>query len=174
MKQLIFTGSLYATKFFLHLFILAFLLDGFSKYMIGLTRLTTYPQKYKNLYLNRVNTNPGSSVNNSPSDEEYDDDDDETERPAEHMDQSDYSIKNFLHSFTLDNRKPTSMNVFCCGENESIASAKKLLPSRNGPGQVIQVVTSEKGTKVTTELQRIGSASDESDAKKKKTDAVNV
>ncbi|CAD6993621.1 nicotinamide/nicotinic acid mononucleotide adenylyltransferase 3 isoform X1 [Ceratitis capitata] len=77
-------------------------------------------------------------------------------------------------TFTLDNRKPTSMNVFCCGENESITSAKKLLPSRNGPGQVIQVVTSEKGTKVTTELQRIGSASDESDAKKKKTDAVNV
>ncbi|XP_049303398.1 uncharacterized protein LOC105234162 isoform X9 [Bactrocera dorsalis] len=77
-------------------------------------------------------------------------------------------------TFNLDNRKPSSMNVFCCGGNENIAAAKKLLPSRNGPGQVVQVVTSEKGTKVATEIQRAGSGWDESDAKKKKTDAVNV
>lgn len=77
-------------------------------------------------------------------------------------------------TFNLDNRKPSSMHVFCCGDNENIASAKKLLPSRNGPGQVVQVVTSEKGTKVATEIQCTGSGWDESDAKKKKTDAVHV
>ncbi|XP_049303395.1 uncharacterized protein LOC105234162 isoform X6 [Bactrocera dorsalis] len=142
-----------------------------TKYMIGLNRLTTYPQKYNNFYLNRVNTNPSSSVNNSPSDDE--DDADEPVK-AVHMDQSDYSIKNFLNSFNLDNRKPSSMNVFCCGGNENITAAKKLLPRRNGPGQVVQVVTSEKGTKVVTEIQRAGSGWDESEAKKKKTDAVNV
>lgn len=129
-----------------------------SKYMITLNRLTTYPQKYNNFYLNRVNTNPSSSVNNSPSDDE--DDADEPQK-AEHVDQSNYSIKNFLNSFNLDNRKPSSMHVFCCGDNENIASAKKLLPSRNGPGQVVQVVTSEKGTKVATEIQCTGSGWDE-------------
>ncbi|XP_036344064.1 nicotinamide/nicotinic acid mononucleotide adenylyltransferase 3-like isoform X2 [Rhagoletis pomonella] len=77
-------------------------------------------------------------------------------------------------TFNLDNRKPSSMNVFCCGESEVNAPAKKLLPSRNGPGQVVQVVTSERGKKFTTDIQRTSSGMDESDAKKIKTDAVNV
>ncbi|XP_054747858.1 nicotinamide/nicotinic acid mononucleotide adenylyltransferase 3 isoform X1 [Anastrepha obliqua] len=144
-----------------------------TKYMIGQIRLPTFPLKYNNLYLNRVNTNPSSSVNNSPSDEE-DDEDDKTER-AEHMDESDYSIKNILNSFNIDNRKPPSLNVFCCGDSEANAAAKKLLPSRNGPGQVVQVITTESGTKISTEVvDHTSGGNDESVAKKKKTAPVNV
>ncbi|XP_054747860.1 nicotinamide/nicotinic acid mononucleotide adenylyltransferase 3 isoform X2 [Anastrepha obliqua] len=78
-------------------------------------------------------------------------------------------------TFNIDNRKPPSLNVFCCGDSEANAAAKKLLPSRNGPGQVVQVITTESGTKISTEVvDHTSGGNDESVAKKKKTAPVNV
>ncbi|XP_037950052.1 nicotinamide/nicotinic acid mononucleotide adenylyltransferase 3 isoform X2 [Teleopsis dalmanni] len=55
-----------------------------------------------------------------------------------------YIRKNGLYnckSINLDNRKATQ--VFCCGESDK--TGKKLLLNRNGPGQAVQVITTERG-----------------------------
>ncbi|XP_067617848.1 nicotinamide/nicotinic acid mononucleotide adenylyltransferase 3 isoform X1 [Eurosta solidaginis] len=158
------------------------LFDCKRKNIIGIIRQPAYSRTMNNLYLNRANTrtNPNSTVNNSsPSDEEIDNDDDDVD-VAERgllMTKRTYSIKNILNSFNLDNRQTSSLNMFCCGDNvvDVGQSRKKLLPSRHGPGQVVQVVTTEKGMEVSTELQSNVDGRDASDAKKKRrTDAVNV
>ncbi|XP_073816281.1 nicotinamide mononucleotide adenylyltransferase isoform X1 [Musca autumnalis] len=100
-----------------------------------------------------------SSNETTPSDvEDNDDDDDECNdntNNEEYMDETDFSItKIIIPRNNLDNRK-TTPNVFCCGESKAGSVLNKLLGGQThnnnkknkstGPGQAVQVVTTEYG-----------------------------
>lgn len=93
-----------------------------------------------------------SSNETTPSDVEEDDDDDDDDdtNNEDLMDETDFSITKIIIPRTnLDNRRTS--NVFCCGDTKGSSVLNKLLGGKThkkkstGPGQAVQVVTTEYG-----------------------------